>query len=180
MIPLFCARFLEATARRTPRRGGALDGIRRRSERMPSPSLSSLRRAVELTLSRPRRVPGRRSRSSSLASLPLYAQLRVAFFPRTDASQFMINLKAQSGTRLEVTEEQVRRVEALIRQVVAPEDLDVILSNIGVTPGFSSIYTSNSAQHTAFVQVNLHEGHGPAATSTWSACASGSGRRCRS
>jgi multidrug efflux pump subunit AcrB len=38
------------------------------------------------------------------------------------------------------------------------DDLEIIVSNIGVTPGFSSIYTSNSAQHTAFVQVNLKEG----------------------
>src|SRR5262249_20799411 len=34
-----------------------------------------------------------------------------------------------------------------------------ILSNIGVTPGFSSIYTSNSAAHTAFVQVSLKDEH---------------------
>lgn len=40
-------------------------------------------------------------------------------------------------------------------QEVAPEDLDVIVSNIGVTPGFSSIYTSNSAQPTATVQASL-------------------------
>ena len=35
----------------------------------------------------------------------------------------------------------------------------MIVSNIGVTPGFSAIYTPNSAQHTAFVQVSLQEGH---------------------
>ncbi len=35
----------------------------------------------------------------------------------------------------------------------------MIVSNIGVAPGFSSIYTSNSAQHTAFVQVSLREDH---------------------
>jgi multidrug efflux pump subunit AcrB len=51
------------------------------------------------------------------------------------------------------------KVEAVIREVVASEDLGMIVSNIGVTPGFSSIYTSNSAQHTAFVQVSLTEGH---------------------
>ena len=51
------------------------------------------------------------------------------------------------------------KVEALIRRIVSPNDLDVILSNIGVTPGFSSIYTSNSAAHTAFVQVSLKDGH---------------------
>jgi len=93
------------------------------------------------------------------ASLLLYPRLGVAFFPRTDAGQFMINIKAPSGTRLELTSEQVGHVEDLIREIVPREDLGVIVSNIGVTPGFSSMYTSNSAQHTAFVQVNLKEGH---------------------
>ena len=35
----------------------------------------------------------------------------------------------------------------------------MIVSNIGITPDFSAIYTSNSAPHTAFVQVSLKEGH---------------------
>ena len=92
-------------------------------------------------------------------SLLLYPRLQMAFFPRTDAGQFVVSLKAPSGTRLEVTQQEVEKVEDLIREVVAPQDLGVILSNIGVTPGFSSIYTSNSAPHTAFVQVSLNENH---------------------
>src|SRR5208282_4572080 len=36
---------------------------------------------------------------------------------------------------------------------------DVIVSNIGVAPGFSSMYTSNTGSHSAFVQVSLKEGH---------------------
>ena len=43
--------------------------------------------------------------------------------------------------------------------LVAPEDLELIVSNIGLTSDFSAIYTSNSGQHTAFVQANLKEGH---------------------
>src|SRR5208282_6785905 len=35
-----------------------------------------------------------------------------------------------------------------------------IVSNIGVTPDLSAIYTSNSGMHTAFVQVSLKEDHG--------------------
>jgi multidrug efflux pump subunit AcrB len=93
------------------------------------------------------------------ASLFLYPFLRIAFFPRSDAGQFVVNIKAQPGTRIEITEQQVQAVEELIREVVPRNELGVILSNIGVTPGFSSIYTSNSAQHTAFVQVNLNPGH---------------------
>src|SRR5260370_42082517 len=68
-------------------------------------------------------------------------------------------MNAQPGSRLEVTNEYVKRVEDEIRKVVAPEELRIIVSNIGVTPGFSSIYTSNSGQHTAFIQVGLKEGH---------------------
>src|SRR5208283_3272339 len=50
-------------------------------------------------------------------------------------------------------------VEKIVREVVPKEDLRIIVSNIGITPGFSSILTPNSAPHTAFVQVGLNEGH---------------------
>jgi multidrug efflux pump subunit AcrB len=91
-------------------------------------------------------------------SLLLYPRLGVAFFPRTEAGQFVINVKAPSGTRLEVTQEEVKKVEDIIRQVIAPEDLGIIVSNIGITQDISAIYTSNSAPHTAFVQVSLKDG----------------------
>jgi HAE1 family hydrophobic/amphiphilic exporter-1 len=95
----------------------------------------------------------------SLLCLGLYPFLGVSFFPRTDPGQFVINLKAPSGTRVELTENYVRRVEDIIRQVVPVNELQIIVSNIGITTDFSAIYTSNSAPHTAFVQVSLKEGH---------------------
>jgi HAE1 family hydrophobic/amphiphilic exporter-1 len=95
----------------------------------------------------------------ALLSFSLYPLVGVAYFPRTDPGQFVINLKAPSGTRLELTEQDVKRVEDKIRQIVPANELGMIVSNIGVTPGFSAIYTPNSAQHTAFVQVSLQEGH---------------------
>src|SRR5207302_3664891 len=87
-----------------------------------------------------------------VASLALFPLLGLSFFPRTDAGQFVMNLKAPTGTRISVTEEEVAKVENLVRQVVASEDLSMIVSNIGATPDFSAIYTTNSAMHTAFVQ----------------------------
>jgi multidrug efflux pump subunit AcrB len=92
-------------------------------------------------------------------SIGLFPLLGVSFFPRTDAGQFVVNLKAPSGTRLAVTENEVARVEDLIRSVVSPEDFGMTVSNIGSTPGFSSIYTTNSAMHTAFVEVGLKPDH---------------------
>ena len=53
----------------------------------------------------------------------------------------------------------MEKVEQIVREVVPAKDLKIIVSNIGVTPGFSSIYTPNSGPHTAFVQVGLQAGH---------------------
>jgi len=95
----------------------------------------------------------------ALLSLSLYPLLGVAYFPRTDPGQFVINVKAPSGTRLELTQQHIKQVENEIRKIVPPNELGMIVSNIGVTPGFSAIYTPNSAEHTAFVQVSLQEAH---------------------
>ncbi len=53
-------------------------------------------------------------------SLGLAPAVGLAYFPRTDPGQFVINLKAPSGTRLEVTEQEVKKVEAIVRRVVSP------------------------------------------------------------
>jgi hydrophobic/amphiphilic exporter-1 (mainly G- bacteria), HAE1 family len=95
----------------------------------------------------------------SLLTLSLYPLLGVSFFPRTDPGQFLINVKAPTGTRVELTERYVKQVEEIIRQVVPKNELQIIVSNIGITTDFSAIYTPNSAPHTAFVQASLREGH---------------------
>ncbi len=51
------------------------------------------------------------------ASLLLFPRLGLAFFPRTDAGQFVINVKAPSGTRLVETEKEIARLEELIRRI---------------------------------------------------------------
>ena len=90
-----------------------------------------------------------------LLSLGLYPLIGKAYFPQTDPSQFVINVKATTGLRLELTDALIGKVEHIVREVVPAEDIKIIVSNIGVTPGFSSIYTPNSGPHTAFVQVGL-------------------------
>jgi len=94
-----------------------------------------------------------------LASLAIYPLLGLAFFPQTDAGQFTINLKVPTGTRIENTEQYVSKVEQLIRHEVAPKDLKMVVSNIGVMPDFSSLYTTNAGPYTATVQVALNEPH---------------------
>jgi multidrug efflux pump subunit AcrB len=164
VVPLFCASFLKG--HHEAEQSGKEQGVRpswgnrfnawfnQNFQRM----LQAYEQSVKIALGRPLAVVVGLL-GLFLVSLPLYRLIGVAFFPRTDAGQFAINLKAPSGTRLEVTEMEVKNVEDLIREVIVPGDLEMIVSNVGVTPGFSSIYTSNSAQHTATIQVSLKEQH---------------------
>ena len=82
-----------------------------------------------------------------------------SYFPRTDPGQFVINIKEPSGTRIEISNQYIAQVENEIRQVVSVHDMDMIVSNIGITPDLSAIYTTNSSMDTAFVQVSLNEDH---------------------
>ncbi len=90
-------------------------------------------------------------------SLGLWPLMGQAYFPRTDPGQFMINVKTVTGMKLQETQAEIAKLEALIRREVPAHDLKLIVSNIGSTPGFSSLYTPNSATHTAFVQVALND-----------------------
>ena len=159
VVPLFCARLIKGHG------GHSSQDARSPIARMNtsfnagfSGLLDRYETAVGWTLRRPRATIATIT-GVFLASLLIYPVIGVAFFPRTDAAQFVINLKAASGTRLEITNDEVRKVEDIIRHTVAPGDLQVIVSNIGVIPGFSSIYTSNSGPDTATVQVALTPEH---------------------
>ncbi|MGA7847513.1 MAG: efflux RND transporter permease subunit [Terriglobales bacterium] len=94
-----------------------------------------------------------------LVSLAISPLLGLAFFPQTDAGQFTINLKVPTGTRIEVTEQYVAKVEDLIRRAVDAKDLKMVVSNIGVVPDFSSLYTTNAGPYTATIQVALQDSH---------------------
>ena len=94
-----------------------------------------------------------------LLSLAIYPLLGLAFFPKTDAGQFTINIKVPTGTRIELADQYVAKVEDLIRNQIEPKDFKRIVSNIGVVPDFSALYTANSGPYTATVQVALNDSH---------------------
>ena len=88
----------------------------------------------------------------------LYTRLGFSYFPQTDAGQFVITFKAPSGTKLTVTEKEVAKARGSDQGIVRPDDLGIIVDNIGVDNGFSAVYTPNAAMHTGFVQVGLTPG----------------------
>jgi multidrug efflux pump subunit AcrB len=161
VVPLYCARFIQSEHDVDEKSGS----IARLLERVLVPFnrgydkvLKSYDHALEASLARPKFTVAL-IMGAFCVSLALSPLLAVSFFPRTDPGQFVINIKAPTGTRLELTNQYIKRVEADIHQVVSPKDLNMIVSNIGITPDFSAIYTSNSGEHTAFVQVSLNKEH---------------------
>ena len=94
-----------------------------------------------------------------VASLAIYPLLGLAFFPQTDAGQFTINAKVPTGTRIEMTDQYVAKTEDLIKRTIDPKDLKMVVSNIGVVPDFSALYTTNAGPYTATIQVALNEPH---------------------
>lgn len=94
-----------------------------------------------------------------LLSLLLFPLMGLSFFPRTDAGQFVINFKAPSGTKLDATEEEAAKLEDIVGRVVSKHDMGMTVTNIGVDPGFSALFSPNAAMHTGFTQVALAEDH---------------------
>jgi len=173
VIPLFCSRFLKAPDHShphepaegeidqplAPRRKRSLwirfnDGFNHYFNRL----LDVYERAVRVALRRPG-LTVVALMATFVLSLGIGPSLGLAFFPRTDAGQFTINMKAPTGTRIELTNEYVAKVEDLIKQTVAPEDFNTSVSNIGVVPDFSALYTSNSGSYTATIQTQLTDDH---------------------
>src|SRR5262249_38634188 len=53
------------------------------------------------------------------------------FFPSTDNGQFILHVRAKTGTRIEETAKLCDLVEATIRQQIPSSEVDNILDNIG-------------------------------------------------
>ncbi len=163
VIPLFCSRFVQSA----PHAGGghATAGGASWGQRFHAGFNRGFGRLLDLYERWVRRAVARPGRCVALLlglfvlSLALWPLLGLAFFPQTDAGQFTINLKVPTGTRIEVTEQYVARVEGLIRKVVDRRDFKMVVANIGVVPDFSALYTANTGPYTATVQVELNEPH---------------------
>jgi hydrophobic/amphiphilic exporter-1 (mainly G- bacteria), HAE1 family len=156
VVPLYCANFLRAEGEEVAGTRSWMarfhTGFNVRFERM----LGVYDRWVQKALDRPKEVV-LGFLGVFVLSFGLYPLVGMSFFPRTDPGQFVINVKAPTGTRLEVTEEYIKQVEEIVRRVVKPADLKAIVSNIGLNSDLSALTTPNSGMHTAFVQVGLQE-----------------------
>jgi len=101
-----------------------------------------------------------------LACAALIPFIGTDFFPRVDAGQIRLHVRAPAGTRIEETEEYFKQVEQTIRQTVPPAELSDILDNIGLPYSGYNIALSDTATIGSFdgeILVSLKPGH----ASTW-------------
>jgi CzcA family heavy metal efflux pump len=66
------------------------------------------------------------------------------FFPRVDAGQIRLHLRARTGLRIEETARLADQVDATIREIIPPKELETVLDNLGVPYSGINLSYSNS------------------------------------
>ncbi|WP_434632993.1 efflux RND transporter permease subunit [Chromobacterium sp. CV08] len=101
-----------------------------------------------------------------LASCGLYLLLGRDLFPEVDTGQIKLHVRAPTGTRIENTAILADQVDAEIRKVIPPQDLDSIIDNIGLPYSGINLSYSNSGTIGTLdtdVLISLKPGHQPSA-----------------
>ncbi len=157
LIPAYSARFLlsreEPEGKPTPRASrlavlaSRLEGLKDLYERWLRKALARRRRLL-ITAG-----------VAFAAAMGLYPFLGKELFPPIDAGQFTILVRAPSGTRIELSEELAARVEAAVREAIATEEINTIVSNTGVLYDWPAAYTPNAGPMDSFLNVQLSEDH---------------------
>lgn len=84
-------------------------------------------------------------------------------FPRVDAGQFQLRLRAATGTRIERTEEITKEALEVVKKIVGPDNVATSLGYVGVVPPtypINGVYQWMSGPEEAVVRVALKPGAG--------------------
>ena len=164
VVPLFCANFIRLEHHADDQKGGTrkpsfFQRFLKRFNELFQEFLHAYERLAFRVLKRPAITTAVLLGGLAVIITGLFPFVGRAYFPRTDPGQFVINVRMPGGTRLERSNDYVAKVEDVIRGVVRPKDMGMIVSNIGVYPDLSAIFTTNASMDTAFVQTSLKEDH---------------------
>ena len=162
VVPLYCSKFI-AQHDETRHKEGTKFNIFARFEKKFNTMFQTMLDWYEELAKRAMKRPGMTTiaicTGMAVLLVGTFPFLGRAYFPRTDPGQFIINVRMPRGTRIEVSNDYIAKVENIIRGVVKPSDMGMIVSNIGVYPDLSAIYTTNASMNTAFVQTSLKKDH---------------------
>ncbi len=79
------------------------------------------------------------------------------FFPQVDAGQITMYFRCPSNLRLDAAEKRVTQAEDFIREQIPKDELEMIVSEMGVDPDWSAAYTDNSGQQDAVIRIQLSD-----------------------
>lgn len=92
-----------------------------------------------------------------IGSMALIPSIGTELFPATDTGQITIKVRGPTGLRIEKTEELIDQIERTLKEEIPPEDLTMMISNIGVLYDWPAAYTPNSGPMDAFILLQFSE-----------------------
>ncbi|MBE0514768.1 efflux RND transporter permease subunit [Sulfurimonas sp.] len=93
-----------------------------------------------------------------LLSLFGFQKIGRELFPQMDVGQISMDVRMESGTRLESTEQTITRIENFLEKEIG-DDVNLIVSNMGVLNDWPAAYTTNSGTQDSTIAVQLKENH---------------------
>jgi multidrug efflux pump subunit AcrB len=99
-----------------------------------------------------------------VVSLALTFVLGEDFFPRVDAGQIRLHMRAPTGTRIEETARLADQVEKVVREVIPTNELGTVLDNLGLPYSGINLSYSNAGTIGTLdgeIQLALNEDHKP-------------------
>jgi multidrug efflux pump subunit AcrB len=100
------------------------------------------------------------------ASMLIYPFLGKNFFPEVDAGQIKLHIRGQTGLRVEDTAGLVDHIEAAMREVIPPSEIDSMVDNIGLPVSGINLTYGNSGtigSSDADILISLKPDHAPTA-----------------
>jgi multidrug efflux pump subunit AcrB len=77
------------------------------------------------------------------------------FFPQSDAGQITMFVRCPSNLRLDAAELRIAVLEEFINQQIPESERQMVVSEIGLNPDWSSAYTPNAGQQDAAIRIQL-------------------------
>ena len=160
-VPSRSAMWLQAHSHGHEDKKGAIGRAFARWERLIDRCIASYLEGLDGVLKRPRTTIAFAFGLLAVTLVTMSPIIRREFFPEADAGAFEMAVRAPSGTRVEVTNQRIDEVEKFLREQIPEHDLELIVSEIGVTADWSAAYTQNAGPMDAMVKVQLaeHRGH---------------------
>jgi CzcA family heavy metal efflux pump len=101
-----------------------------------------------------------------LSSFYLVPYLGRNFFPSVDAGQILMHARLPIGTRVEESAHTFAQIQDAIREIIAPEEPEVMVDNIGMPiSGINTSYNNTGmiGSQDGDIQIALKSDHGPTA-----------------